>query len=93
MLVESTALTRAAAQDAFVLSVTLRSRSELTLALPSIDLTLTDANGRLVARRALAPRDFSAAEVIAPRAEAPLQVMLSTGTAAVVGYTVEIFYP
>ena len=93
VLVESTALTRAAAQDAFVLSVTLRSRSELTLALPSIDLTLTDANGRLVARRALAPRDFSAAEVIAPHAETPLQVTLSTGAAAVVGYTVEIFYP
>ena len=93
VLVESTALTRAAAQDAFLLSVTLRSRSELTLALPSIDLTLTDANGRLVARRALAPRDFNAAEVIAPHAETPLQVMLSTGTAAVVGYTVEIFYP
>jgi predicted Zn finger-like uncharacterized protein len=93
VLVESTALTRAAAQDAFVLSVTLRSRSDLTLALPSIDLTLTDANGRLVARRALAPHDFSAADVIAPHAETPLQVMLSTGTAAVVGYTVEIFYP
>jgi len=93
VLVESTALTRAAAQDAFVLSVTLRSRSDLTLALPSIDLTLTDANGRLVARRALAPRDFSAAEVIAPHAETPLQVTLSTGAAAVVGYTVEIFYP
>ena len=93
MLVESTALTRATAQDAFVLSVTLRSRSELALALPSIELTLTDANGRLVARRALAPRDFSAAEVIAPHAETPLQVTLSTGAAAVVGYTVEIFYP
>jgi len=93
VMVENTALTRAAAQDAFVLSVTLRSRSELTLALPSIDLTLTDGTGRLVARRALAPRDFNAADVIAPHAEAPLQVMLSTGTAAVVGYTVEIFYP
>jgi predicted Zn finger-like uncharacterized protein len=93
VLVENTALTRAPAQDAFVLSVTLRSRSELALALPSIDLTLTDANGRLVARRALAPSDFGAADVIAPHAETPLQVMLSTGTAAVVGYTVEIFYP
>jgi len=93
VLVESTALTRAAAQDAFLLSVTLRSRSDLPLTLPSVDLTLTDANGRLVARRALSPRDFSAADVIAPHAETPLQVMLSTGTAAVVGYTVEIFYP
>ena len=93
VLVESTALTRAAAQDAFVLSVTLRSRSDLTLTLPSIDLSLTDGNGRLVVRRALAPRDFGAADVIAPHAETPLQVMLSAGTAAVVGYTVEIFYP
>ena len=93
VLVESTALTRASAQDAFILSVTLRSRSDLTLALPSIDLTLTDANGRLVARRALAPRDMRAADVIAPRAEASLQVMLSAGTPSVVGYTVEIFYP
>ncbi len=93
VLVESTALTRAAGQDAFVLSVTLKSRSDVTLALPSIDLTLTDANGRLVARRALAPGDFRAAEVIAPRTETPLQLVLSTGTPAVVGYTVEIFYP
>jgi predicted Zn finger-like uncharacterized protein len=93
VLVENTALTRVPAQDAFVLSVTLRSRSELALTLPSIDLSLTDANGRLVARRALAPSDFSAAEVIAPHAETPLQVTLSTGAAAVVGYTVEIFYP
>jgi hypothetical protein len=93
VLVDSTALTRATAQDAFVLSVTLRSRSDLTLTLPSIDLALTDANGRLLARRTLAPRDFNAAEVIAPHAETPLQVVLSAGTAPVVGYTVEIFYP
>jgi len=93
VLVESTALTRAAAQDAFVLSVTLRSRSDLALTLPSIDLTLTDANGRLLVRRALTPHDFNASDVIAPHAESPLQVMLSTGAAAVVGYTVEIFYP
>lgn len=93
VLVESTALTRAPAQDAFVLSVTLRNRSDLALALPSIDLALTDANGRLVARRALAPRDFRAADVIAPHGETPLQVVLSAGTPSVVGYTVEIFYP
>jgi predicted Zn finger-like uncharacterized protein len=93
VLVESTALTRAAGQDSFVLSVTLKNRSELALTLPSIDLTLTDANGRLVARRALAPSDFRAAEVIAPHAETALQVLLSAATPSVVGYTVEIFYP
>jgi len=91
--VDSTALTRAIGLDAFVLSVTLKSRSTLPLAMPSIDLSLTDGNGRLVARRALAPRDLGAAKVLAPGAEAPLQVMLNAGSARVSGYTVEIFYP
>jgi predicted Zn finger-like uncharacterized protein len=91
--VESTALTRAVGQDAFVLSITLRNHSALLLALPSIDLTLTDANGRLVARRALAPRDFHASDVVPAGAEASLQTMLTAGATTVVGYTVEIFYP
>ena len=91
--VDSTALTRAIGLDAFVLSVTLKSRSALPLAMPSVDLSLTDANGRLVARRALSPRDFGAPSVISPGAESPLQLMLNTGTARVTGYTVEIFYP
>jgi predicted Zn finger-like uncharacterized protein len=93
LTVESTALTRAIGLDAFVLSVTLRSRSRLALAMPSIDLSLTDGNGRLVARRALSPRDFGAASVLAPGAEAGLQVMLNAGNFRVAGYTVEIFYP
>jgi predicted Zn finger-like uncharacterized protein len=93
VLVESTALTRAPGQDAFVLSITVRNRSALALALPSIDLTLTDNNGRLVARRALAPHDFRAAEVMPPGTETSLQTMLTAGASSVVGYTVEIFYP
>ena len=91
--VESTALTRAIGLDSFLLSITLKSRSSLTLTLPSIDLSLTDGNGRLVARRALAPRDFGALSVIQPGAETALQLMLNTGGARVAGYTVEIFYP
>ena len=93
VLVENSALTRAIGLDGYVLAVTLKSRSNLVLALPSIDLSLTDGNGRLVARRALAPRDFGAAAVIQPGAEAALQLMLNAGSARVAGYTVEIFYP
>ena len=92
-MVDSTALTRAIGLDAFVLSVTLKSRSALPLAMPSIDLSLTDGNGRLVARRALAPRDFGAANIIQPGSEAALQLMLNAGSARVSGYTVEVFYP
>jgi len=93
VMVDSTALTRAIGLDAFVLSVTLKSRSALPLAMPSVDLSLTDGNGRLVARRALAPRDFGAAGIIQPGSEAALQLMLNAGSARVTGYTVEIFYP
>jgi predicted Zn finger-like uncharacterized protein len=93
VVVESTALTRAPAPDAFILSVALRSRSAVPLGMPSIDLALTDATGRLVARRVLAPRDLNAAEVLPPHAETGLQVQLTAGPASVVGYTVEIFYP
>jgi hypothetical protein len=93
VLLDSSALTRSPGQDGFILSVSLHSRSDLTVALPWFDLSLTDGNGRLVARRALTPRDFRAPEVIEPHAETTLQTLLNTGSATVVGYTVEIFYP
>ena len=92
--VENTALTRAAETDAFRLAVTLRNRGAMALALPSIDLSLTDAAGQLVARRMLAPDEWRAtAPVIQAGAELPLQLLLTTGNTRVSGYTVEIFYP
>ncbi|MEO6033352.1 MAG: zinc-ribbon and DUF3426 domain-containing protein [Burkholderiaceae bacterium] len=92
--VESTALARTSVPQAFRLSVSLRNRSTLALALPSIDLSLTDTSGRLVARRALSGVDFGASStVLQPGAESALQLLLSAGGAPVSGYTVEIFYP
>lgn len=93
--VESTALTRSPAPaDAFVLSVVLRNRSALPLSVPWIDLALTDANGLLVARRALAPKDFNLEpRPLAPASELPMQLTLSAGAGRVAGYTVEVFYP
>ena len=92
--VESSALTRAAGLDAFSLAVTLRNRGGLTLALPSVDLSLTDASGQVLARRVLAPGEWRVATPTIPAgAELPLQLLLSAGSARVSGYTVEIFYP
>lgn len=92
--VESTALTRAGAPDAFKLAVVLRNRGTISVALPSVDLTLTDASGQLVARRMLAPRDFRAAStVMKPGGESALQLTFTAGNARVTGYTVEVFYP
>jgi len=92
--VENTALARVGTTDSFRLSVTLRNRGAIGLALPSIELSLTDGSGLLVARKALAPRDFRVASNLLPAGgEVPLQLLLSAGSPRVSGYTVEIFYP
>ncbi len=92
--VESTALTRASVPEALRLSVVLRNRGTVVAALPSVDLSLTDANGQVISRRVLAPRDFRVASTsIRPGVESALQLVLSTGDARVTGYSVEVFYP
>ena len=93
--VESTALTLAApGTDSYRLSVTLRNRGSLPVSLPSVDLTLSDSAGQLVARKALTPADFHApSTVVPPGGEAALQVLLAAGNRNVSGYTVEVFYP
>jgi predicted Zn finger-like uncharacterized protein len=92
--VESTALARASEPDAFKLMVTLRNRGPLAFAMPSVDLSLTDATGQLVTRRVLSPGDLRVGSAsIPPGADVPLQAVLTAGSARVTGYTVEIFYP
>jgi len=92
--VESTALTRAAAPDTYRFSVVLRNRGPMALALPSVDLSLTDSAGQLVARRALHATDFgSALKLLQPGTETGLQLLLLVANLRVAGYTVEIFYP
>ncbi|HKW82784.1 MAG TPA: zinc-ribbon and DUF3426 domain-containing protein [Burkholderiaceae bacterium] len=94
IVVDSTALGRLGNDDALRLSVTLRNRGQLPVALPSIDLSLTDTSGQLLARRVLAPRDFQASvAALAPGADIALQAPLSTGSSRVSGFTVEVFYP
>ena len=94
IVVESTALAKAAAGDVFRFSVVLRNRAATVAAVPWLELTLTDANGELLARRALSPRELRARSAdIGAGAEATLQATLATGTLRVTGYTVEIFYP
>lgn len=92
--VESSALTLAASGNHYKLSLSLRNRSGWELALPWVDLTLTDANGAIVARRALSPADFKLGKnSMAAGAEQGLQLVLSTGKQRITGYTVEIFHP
>jgi predicted Zn finger-like uncharacterized protein len=92
--VESSALTRLTSPDAFRLTVALRNRGELAVALPSVELSLNDAAGLLIARRALAPGDFRATRVsLAAGADTELALLLAANDPRVSGYTIEIFYP
>lgn len=92
--VESTGFARVAGADQFRLSLVLRNRSALALAMPWVELSLTDAGGSLLARKALSPMEFMISKpVLEPGSETQMQLLLAAGTPLVTGYTVEIFYP
>lgn len=93
--VENSALSRLSADsEAFRLSITLRNRGDVAVAVPSIELSLTDNTGRLITRRAVPPSDFQGAPSVLPAgSELPLQLVLTTPGAQLTGYTIEIFHP
>ena len=100
--VENTALSQAGQSSAgnqYQLTVALRNKSGVALAMPWVDLSLTDSAGAVVSRRTLAPSDFrtdkgaSVGNALAAGADVPMQVLLATGSLRVSGYTVEIFHP
>lgn len=93
--VESSSLSPAPGGNGYRLAIVLRNRGTLSLAMPWIDLRLTDSAEQLVARRALTPGDFRVnPAVLAPGSESSLQLLLSSSDPRrISGYTVEIFYP
>ena len=92
--IENSALAKVSGAEAFRLGVTLRSRSSVPVAMPWIDLSLTDAGGRLVARRAIAVEQLEPTmRALPPGAEVALHAFLEARDGRVSGYTVEIFYP
>lgn len=95
LVVESSTLVKAnGGSEAYRLTVVLRNRSHLPIMLPAVELSMTDATGLLVTRRALSPTDFHLKQSeLGAGAESTLQALLTTGSQRVAGYTVEIFYP
>lgn len=94
LAVESSGLLRIEGTSLYRLSVVLRSRSSLALALPALDLTLTDSQGGVMARRVITPQELGLQRAdLPPAAEFPLQATLSAADRPISGYTIEIFYP
>jgi predicted Zn finger-like uncharacterized protein len=94
LVVESSSLTEADSPGVYRLSVSVRNRSDLNLAMPALDLALTDVQGQTIARRVLMAAELGASQAsLAARAEMPLQALLGTGEYRVAGYSIELFYP
>jgi len=98
LAVQSSGLARVEVSDLYRLSVTLRNQSDIELAVPAIDLSLTDTQGRLVSRRVLRLAELGhLPEGLAAGREVVLQTTLqvaSTGAMEpVAGYTIDLFYP
>jgi predicted Zn finger-like uncharacterized protein len=93
--VETSSLTRQSPTgEVYRFSVTLRNRSAQPALMPSIDLSLDDANGQLLARRALGPADFRVSRpVVAGGADATLQLVMTAAQGQASGYRIELFYP
>lgn len=78
----------------YKLNLALRNKTGVDVAAPSIELSLTDANGAPLARRVMGPEAMSPALTqINAESEQALSLVFSTGGQRVSGYSVNIFYP
>jgi predicted Zn finger-like uncharacterized protein len=94
LAVESSGLVRIEGTPLYRLSVMLRNRAAWPLAVPSLDLTLTDTQGAVIARRVVRPAELSVTQASVPAAaELAMQGTLAAAERPVSGYTIEIFYP
>jgi hypothetical protein len=102
LTVESSALLRIEQSRLYQLTVSLRNRSTLDLAMPALELSLTDAQGRVLSRRVLRAAELGASQpTLGGGRDLALQATLQTApqstaagdAAVVVGYTIELFYP
>jgi predicted Zn finger-like uncharacterized protein len=94
LAVESSGLVRVEKSSVYKLQVALRNRAAIEVALPAVDLTLSDAQGKPIARRVLRAAELGVNEAtLAAGREMNLQATLQAATEPVAGYTIELFYP
>ncbi len=81
--------------DSYQLTLTMKSQATIPLAMPAVELTLTDTQDQPVLRRVLLPTDMAAPAELPARGEwsASVAVIVTTGGARVAGYRLLAFYP
>jgi predicted Zn finger-like uncharacterized protein len=81
----------------FAFQLMLRNRAEVEVAMPTLELTLTNIENQVIARRLIPPADWPEQPTsLAPQAEWPLKLDLLLDvppTQIVTGYQAELFYP
>jgi predicted Zn finger-like uncharacterized protein len=80
------------------LSATIRNRASYPIARPYLELTLTDASDRVVARRAFGPGEYAAARADSTRGipgngEDVVTLFLDASETSQAGYRLYLFYP
>jgi hypothetical protein len=80
------------------LTVLLRNRAAVAIEYPAFELTLTNAQEQVLARRVFLPEEYlgdagTTQAGLAGGAEMPIQLFLDTGTIVASGYRVYFFYP
>ena len=72
----------------------MRNRADIPIALPALDLSLTDTQGRLLSRRVLRMAELGVKQDTLPAGrELAVQATLQAAGEPVSGYTLELFYP
>ena len=94
LAVASSGLNRLEGSSLYRLQLVLHNRADTAVMVPALDLSLTDPQGQLVARRVLPVSELGVAQTaLQPGEELPIKVLVSTGERRVAGYTLEAFYP
>ncbi len=93
--VESSGLTRVEGAPLYKLQVAVRNRAEWAVAMPALDVTLTDPRGEVVTRRVLRASELGTAapDALAGGAEWSALATIDVGERRVTGYAIDLFYP
>ena len=96
VLIDSTALLRRS-EGRYAFDVTLRNTGRWPVAVPALELTLTDIADRVLVRRVFTAADWAGtAQVLPPGADLPLRLELgleALEARAMTGYRALLFYP
>jgi len=95
MVIAGSAFTRGAQPGNYLLTLTIENQAATELAMPAVELTLTDLQDQPVLRRVLLPADLQAPATLGPQAEWSVRIPLAVAATPtrIAGYRALVFYP